>query len=112
MLTAQEALTRILSRTRPLGTVSLAIDRALGFTLARDLAAEEDVPPFDNAAMDGFAVKHSDLPSVPAVLKIGGEVAAGTAPAAALHPGEAIRIMTGARIPDGSDAVVQQEWTA
>jgi molybdopterin molybdotransferase len=112
MISAPEALGIILDTVRPLGTITLSIERAPGYVLAEDIVSAGQVPPFDNAAMDGFAVRSQDAAEVPVTLTLAGEIAAGAVPASELARGEAIRIMTGAKIPAGSDAVIQQEWTS
>ncbi|GAB3557111.1 molybdopterin molybdotransferase MoeA [Spelaeicoccus albus] len=87
---------------------------ALGSAVAETIAAGRDLPIFDNSQMDGFAVRVADVTGVGAPgsrLTVVGDIAAGSAPDAAVEPGTAIRIMTGAPIPDGADAVVPVEWT-
>src|SRR6266571_2980151 len=111
MISAQQALSTILEAIGPLGSVTVSIDRSLGYVIAEDIVAAEDIPPFDNAAMDGFAVKSVDVASAPATLNIVGDIGAGDIFTNELRRGEAVRIMTGAKIPAGSDAVIQQEWT-
>ena len=76
--------------------------------LAEDVVATEAVPPFANTGMDGYAVRAADTPGT---LRVVGELPAGRAPTIAVGPGEAIRIMTGAPMPDGADAVVMVERT-
>src|SRR5205085_5774935 len=88
-----------------------AVDEALGLVLARDVVSPEAVPPFPNTAMDGFAVRAADTSAAPATLKVVATLAAGAAPTTPVGPGEAIRIMTGAPMPDGADAVVMVERT-
>ena len=80
-----------------------------GLVLAAPVHSAEDVPPFDNSAVDGYAVRSADVSSVPVDLEVVGEIAAGAAPDRAVGPGEAIRIMTGAPMPPGADAVVMVE---
>src|SRR5258707_7959177 len=111
MIDAQEARTIILNSVQPLGHVSVSLVRSLDSVLAEDIVAGENIPPFDNAAMDGYAVRAEDVRSAPCLLKIVGEIPAGSVASKGLNPGEAMSIMTGAKIPDGSDAVIQQEWT-
>ena len=111
LLTVDEALERILARIRVLPSESLPLADALGAVLGEDVAAESDVPPFRNSAMDGYAVRGADVAQVPARLRVVGEIAAGAAPSRAVAPGEAMRIMTGAPMPDGADAVVRVEDT-
>jgi molybdopterin molybdotransferase len=111
MLTAAEALSAILDRVPPLGSVTVSVRRAEGLRLAHDVVAPFDVPPFDNAGMDGYAVRSSDTAPAPVVLAISGETAAGDPPGHPLPPGAARAIMTGAPVPPGADAVVQFELT-
>ena len=85
---------------------------AAGLVLASDVVSGENVPPFANTAVDGYAVRSSDLHTVPVELQVVGELAAGAAPSIAVAPGTAIRIMTGAPLPEGCDAVVMVEDTA
>jgi molybdenum cofactor synthesis domain-containing protein len=88
----------------------VAATDAVGLVLAADVVAAEDVPPFANSAVDGYAVQAVDVADVPAELTVVGEVAAGAEPfPRPLGPGEAVRIMTGAPLPDGADAVVMVE---
>ncbi len=84
---------------------------APGLVLASDVVSSENVPPFANTAVDGYAVRSSDLHTVPIELLVIGELAAGAAPSIAVTPGTAIRIMTGAPLPEGCDAVVMVEDT-
>ena len=84
---------------------------AAGLVLASDVVSGENVPPFANTAVDGYAVCSSDLHTVPVELHVVGELAAGAAPNIAVAPGTAIRIMTGAPLPEGCDAVVMVEDT-
>ena len=84
---------------------------AAGLVLASDVVSGENVPPFANTAVDGYAVRSSDLHTVPVELQVVGELAAGAAPSIAVAPGTAIRIMTGAPLPEGCDAVVMVEDT-
>jgi molybdopterin molybdotransferase len=110
-LSVDEALERILARVEPLETVSVELLDALGATLAEDVVADRDVPPFRNSAMDGYAVIGADVARVPAVLGVVGEIAAGGVPSRPIVRGEAMRIMTGAPMPDGADTVVRVEDT-
>jgi len=84
---------------------------AIGTVLAEPVAAIEDVPPFANSAVDGYAVVAASVAGAPVELPVVGEVAAGAWTERVLQPGEAIRIMTGAPIPAGADAVVMVEDT-
>ena len=110
MISAQDARTTILGAVCPLEHITISLERSLNSVLAEDIVAAENIPPFDNAAMDGFAVKSENIQRVPCVLKIVGEIAAGIVASKELQSGEAMSIMTGAKIPSGCDAVVQQEW--
>ncbi|MEJ7719286.1 MAG: hypothetical protein WKF58_02035 [Ilumatobacteraceae bacterium] len=82
---------------------------AVGLVLAADVVADEQVPPFDNSAVDGYAVIAADVAVAPVTLEIVDEVAAGAASTTTLQRGQAIRIMTGAPVPQGADAVVMVE---
>lgn len=84
---------------------------ALGYTLAEPLVGQAAIPPFDNSAMDGFAVRMADLHTLPATLPVGEDIPAGKAPQYPVRPGTCARIMTGAPLPEGADAVVPVEWT-
>jgi molybdenum cofactor synthesis domain-containing protein len=94
---------------------TMPVRDALGLVLAADVVAGEPVPPFANTAMDGYAVRAADTAGAsadaPVRLRVVGELPAGHAPTVAVGPGEAIRIMTGAPIPDGADAIVMVERT-
>lgn len=85
--------------------------RAAGLVLARDVVATENVPPFANTAVDGFAVRATDVSGAPCDLRVVGTLAAGDATEWTVGVGEALRIMTGAVMPDGADAVVMVEDT-
>lgn len=115
MLTVAQALARVLAAVRPLSPAPRAsgvigelvpIDEAWGRVLAHPVTATRDLPPWDNSSMDGFAVRSADLPGT---LPVAGVVAAGHALGAVLAPGTALRIMTGAPMPAGADAVVIRE---
>jgi len=111
MLTYDQALTQILSQIAPLAPDELPLSDALGCVLAEDLVAPQAVPPFDNSSMDGFAVRAADLVNIPAVLPVQGNIPAGALSIPTLTPGSALRIMTGAPVPPGADAVVPVEDT-
>uniref|UniRef100_UPI0031D61A4B molybdopterin molybdotransferase MoeA n=1 Tax=Saccharothrix mutabilis TaxID=33921 RepID=UPI0031D61A4B len=91
--------------------VDLPVADCLGLALAADLVAPIPLPPFDNSAMDGYAVRAADLARVPVTLPVTDDIPAGKTSLAPLEPGTAQRIMTGAPVPPGADAVVQVEWT-
>lgn len=115
MITVEEAIEQVLSRIAVLGTEHVPLLDALGRVLAEDVISDIDVSPFDNSAMDGYAVRASDLagagPDTPVILRVVEHIPAGTAPTMAVGPGQATRIMTGAPVPEGADAVVQVEKT-
>ena len=98
----------MLARTSVLPAETITLDQADGRTLAEAVTAVRDQPSFNASAMDGWAVRRADL-SEPVTLRIVGESAAGGAYAATLRPGEAVRIFTGAPVPEGADLVVIQE---
>jgi molybdopterin molybdotransferase len=103
-----DAQATILDAVAPLPPRSFAWRDARGLVLAEDVVASEPVPPFANTGMDGYAVRAADTPGS---LRVIGELPAGRAPTIAVGPGEAIRIMTGAPMPEGADAVVMVERT-
>lgn len=109
MIAIEDAQRTVLARCPPLPPVTVELGDCCGRVLAADVAAPEDVPPFDNSAVDGYAVLATDISVTPAELRVVDEVAAGAASSVHLRAGEAIRIMTGAPIPDGADAVVMIE---
>src|SRR5256885_12168872 len=111
LMSADDALARILAGVPTLPAVEVPLLDALGLVRAEDIAADRDVPPFRNSAMDGYAVRGDDVASAPVELRVVGEVAAGGFPDRAVGPGEAMRIMTGAPMPDGADTVVRVEDT-
>ena len=110
-LTVDEALDRILARIAPLEATEVGLLDALGAVLSEDAAADRDVPPFRNSAMDGYAVRGADVEQPGAKLRVVGAVAAGSLPDRAVGAGEALRIMTGAPMPEGADTVVRLEDT-
>jgi molybdopterin molybdotransferase len=110
-MSADDALARILDGVPTLPAVETPLLDALGLVLAEDVAADRDVPPFRNSAMDGYAVRGDDVASAPVELRVVGEIAAGDFPEAEVRPGEAMRIMTGAPMPEGADTVVRVEDT-
>jgi molybdopterin molybdotransferase len=111
MLNAKEALETILGLVQPQDTIPIPVQHALGYAIAENVVAGEDIPAFDSSAMDGFAVRSDDVAKSPVVLRIAEEIPAGTVATRALQRGEAMSIMTGATIPAGADAVVQVEAT-
>jgi molybdopterin molybdotransferase len=108
MITVAEALDRLFALVAPLGAEDVPLTAALGRVLARPLAAARDQPPFAAAAMDGYAIRAADA-RPGAQLALVGESVAGRRAEAALGPGQAIRIFTGAPLPEGADLIVIQE---
>lgn len=115
MLSVEEALERILSFVHVLETEEKPLLEALGQVLAEDAVSQYSIPPLDNSAMDGYALQAADVVGAskdkPVKLKVIGLVAAGQLPTEKVIPGTAVRIMTGAPVPDGADAVVPFEDT-
>jgi molybdopterin molybdotransferase len=111
VIPVEEALEIVLRETPVLPAEEIALEDAPGRVLAGDIRSDIDMPPFDRAAMDGYAVRAADVVSPPATLTVTGEVAAGIWPGREVGPGEAVRIMTGAPVPRGATAVQQVEKT-
>jgi molybdopterin molybdotransferase len=111
MISVEEAQQRLIAMIAPLGAEQVAISDALGRVLAEDVVARRTQPPWDVSAMDGYAVRASDVATVPARLKVVGSAPAGQAFAGTVKPGEAVRIFTGAPVPAGADCIVIQEDT-
>lgn len=115
MRSVDEHLHRVLSTVAPLEVLDLTILDAHGCTLAEDVVAHDPMPGFDNSSMDGYAVRAADLAGAsaetPVVLPVVGDVAAGSHGIYTVQPGLSVRIMTGAPLPPGADAVVPVEWT-
>ena len=115
MTSVDEHLERILATVRPTRARQARLDEAHGCVLAADVRATVALPGFDNSAMDGYAVRAADVAeasaATPVSLPVIGDVPAGPGSPAALLPGAAVRIMTGAPLPPGADTVVQLEWT-
>lgn len=112
-ISVEEALSRVLARVESLGEECVPLFETYGRVLSRDVVSDIDVSPFDNSAMDGFAVRSTDLepasPESPVTLSMVGEIGAGAAYERVLEPGQALRIMTGAPVPEGADTVVKYE---
>ncbi|UUU41614.1 gephyrin-like molybdotransferase Glp [Streptomyces sp. NBC_00162] len=110
-----EHLADILATVRPLEPIELQLLDAQGCVLVEDVTVPVALPPFDNSSMDGYAVRTADVQGAseefPAVLTVIGDVAAGSGELPTVGPGEAARIMTGAPLPPGAEAVVPVEWT-
>lgn len=116
MISVDEALAEILSHVQPLESEQVPILDALGRVLAEEIISDIHVPPFHNSAMDGYAVRAADVagatPETPFRLKVIGSVAAGYVAGTQIEPGTAVRIMTGAPLPGGADAVIPYEDTS
>ncbi len=112
-ISVSEVQKRIIKDTEAIkGTEQIALRQALGRVLAKDIIATFDTPPCDNSGMDGYAFKRSDITDQPTLtLKIAGQSFAGHPYNGEISSGEAIRIMTGAQVPEGVDTVVMQEHT-
>jgi molybdopterin molybdotransferase len=115
LISIEEATTRVLAEAHPLSVESRPLADVLGMVLGEEIVASDSVPPFDNAGMDGFAVRAGDTVDAtsdsPVRLAIGETIPAGHVATVALGAEEAARIMTGAPIPEGADAVIQLEAT-
>lgn len=116
MISVDEALGYILSHIDPLPAEEVELLDGLDRVLAEDIVADMDIPPFSNSAMDGYAVRAADTagasPDTPVTLRVVEDVAAGAVPGTEIIPGTAARIMTGAPMPRGADAVVRFEETS
>jgi molybdopterin molybdotransferase len=108
MISVEEAQERLIAMIAPLGAEQVAVSDALGRVLAEDVVARRTQPPWAVSAMDGYAVRAADVATVPVSLKVAGAVPAGQAYDGTVKPGEAVRIFTGAPVPD---AIVIQEDT-
>ena len=115
MIQVREALDKILSQIQFKGVEKIPLDQALGRVLAEDVVSRVNNPPLDNSAMDGYALIAQDIqsatPENPVKLEVVEEIAAGYTAKGTLKPGQTMRIMTGAPIPPGADAVLMQEDT-
>ncbi|MFI6101851.1 gephyrin-like molybdotransferase Glp [Lentzea sp. NPDC051213] len=109
--TVAEHRQRVAELVGRMPVLQLPLDECLGLVLAADVIAPLSLPPFDNSAMDGYAVRAADLVGVPVRLPVTDDIPAGRTELSALEPGSVQRIMTGAPVPPGADAVVQVEWT-
>ena len=109
MISVAEAIQIVKEQTRRLATEKVAIHESLDRVLAEDIVADTDLPPFNRSQMDGYAVRAEDTNDAPVRLRIVGESAAGKGWHHQLKEGEAVRIMTGAPVPEGADAVQQVE---
>jgi molybdopterin molybdotransferase len=116
MISVEEARSRVLASISPIGTERVSALESLGRVLAADVISDIDVAPFDNSAMDGYAVRVVDVAGAsedaPVRLRVVEHIAAGAFPTVPLGPGEVTRIMTGAPVPEGAEAVIMVERTS
>ena len=111
MISVAEAIQIVRQQTAVLPTERVELPRALGRVLAQNVVADSDLPPFNRSQMDGYAVRADDVKYAPVRLRIAGESAAGRGWHNQLEEGQAVRIMTGAPVPEGADSVQQVELT-
>ncbi|RJP52878.1 MAG: molybdopterin molybdenumtransferase MoeA [Anaerolineaceae bacterium] len=111
MLSVTEARERILSHLKSVAAETAPLTVCANRTLAADITAPHDIPSFDNSAMDGFAIRAEDTTASHVTLSVVADIPAGSTPTVTLAPGEAARIMTGAQLPKGADAVIPVEDT-
>jgi len=111
MISVSEAIRIILEQSKPLPIERVRLASALGRILAEEVISDSDLPPFDRAQMDGYALRSADLANLPARLRLIGESAAGRGWHGVVKEGEAVRIMTGAPVPVGADSVQKVEVT-
>ncbi|MEE8518265.1 MAG: hypothetical protein V3S98_03980, partial [Dehalococcoidia bacterium] len=115
LLSVEQALERVLALVHELPVAEVSLMEADGLTLARDIHAPFDIPALANSAMDGYALRAADAAlaaeASPVTLPVVRQIQAGQLPGDALLPGTAVRIMTGAPVPDGADAIVPYEFT-
>lgn len=102
----------VLESARAMGTETVRLEQSLGRVLAADIRANRDLPPYDVSAMDGYAVRSADIAGTPVTLKVIEDIKAGDMPKQALAAGQCARIMTGAPVPPGADAVIRVEDTS
>lgn len=111
MITPKQAWAIILDQTGPLEATAVPLGIALGRSLAEDIRADRALPPADRSSADGYAVRRADLRKNPCILRVVGEVAAGSPLRPRVKPGSCVRIFTGGNVPPGADAVVKVEQT-
>ena len=115
LLSVEQARERILSKLDPVGTEAIPLTACVNRVLGVDIIAADDLPLFDNSSMDGFAIRAADTsnaaPASRVTLRVVADIPAGSTPRISLAPGQAARIMTGAQIPGGADAVIPVEDT-
>ncbi|MCK5843824.1 MAG: molybdopterin molybdotransferase MoeA, partial [Victivallales bacterium] len=108
MITFEEAYEIIMMSAKSLPTESVPLENAVGRVLAENAVSDMDMPPFDKAAMDGYACREKDIASL---LRLSEEIPAGMVPKHVLKAGECSKIMTGAMVPEGADCVIMVEYT-
>src|ERR1044072_1886263 len=111
MITVDHALGLVLDHIESLSVETTLLEQAHNRMLAEDIRADIDLPPFDRARMDGYAVRSADVGTAPVNLKIIGEIAAGATFDGEVNAGEAVKIFTGAPVPRGADSVQKVEVT-
>ncbi|MEV7908565.1 molybdopterin molybdenumtransferase MoeA, partial [Streptomyces anulatus] len=111
MRSVDEHLADILLTVRSLAPLEIELEGALGTTLAEEVSSPVPLPPFVNSAMDGYAVRAEDVAGAPVTLPVIDDIAAGDGRPLVVGPGTVMRIMTGAPMPEGADAVIPVEWT-
>ncbi|MEB2309407.1 MAG: molybdopterin molybdotransferase MoeA [Candidatus Brocadiaceae bacterium] len=111
MISVDTAIKIVEDTIRPLPVITIPFENALGFCLAQDVYSDIDMPPFDRSAMDGYAVIAEDTTPAPVELTVIEDIAAGHMPTKTISRGQASKIMTGAAVPKGADAVVKFEET-
>ncbi len=112
LIPPSEAFQIVLTHVRPLEQITLPLEKVLGYCLAEKVRADRDLPPADRSAMDGYAIRSTDLARSPSLLRVVGEVAAGSPSRPLIRPGTCARILTGANVPPGADTVIMVEQTS
>ncbi|MCG6933451.1 MAG: molybdopterin molybdenumtransferase MoeA, partial [Gallionella sp.] len=110
-ISVTNAQQRILECVNKLDIESVGLERSTGRVLADEVRANRDLPPYDVSAMDGYAVRSADLAKIPATLEVIEDIRAGDLPGKTVQAGQCARIMTGAPVPQGADAVIRVEDT-
>lgn len=111
MITMYEALDIIMENSPKLDATSVEFENAYGMVSAEDIISDINIPPFNKSTRDGYAVRATDLKNPPSILKITDEVPAGKVSELIINKGECVKIMTGAPVPRGADAVIEVEYT-
>lgn len=111
-IAVEEARSIVLHHVHALPAEDVAITRSVRRTLRQQVRSQDNIPPFTNSAMDGYAVRAGDVQFVPASLEIIEDIPAGAVAKMSIRPGACARIMTGAPVPDGAEAIVPVEWTS